>query len=160
MAAVWLPELDITRQIPAAVVQGRDPLLVLAACCAPVEPVLRRLKCSSAEITRGRAVDRGPALPGSPEPVAVRRWMSAAGSAVDDLVLLAGDGPAAIELADMVRGVRQRGEATSRGELAVTGNDLVAAGVSVPGPELGRLLARLLDAVLDDFIAAREREGG
>ncbi len=37
----------------------------------------------------------------------------------------------------------------TRGELAVTGDDLLAAGVP-GGPALGRVLARLLDAVVDD----------
>jgi hypothetical protein len=37
----------------------------------------------------------------------------------------------------------------SRADLAVTGNDLVAAGI-VPGPGLGRLIDRLVELVLDD----------
>ena len=45
--------------------------------------------------------------------------------------------------------VRARREATARGELAVTGDDLIAAGIP-PGPGIGRILGRLLDAVLDD----------
>ena len=34
-------------------------------------------------------------------------------------------------------------------ELAVGGKDLVAAGVATPGPELGKLLAGLLDWVIE-----------
>ena len=51
--------------------------------------------------------------------------------------------------ADAVRRIRARGEATSRGQLAVTGNELIEAGIP-KGPEVGRVLDRLLDAVLDD----------
>ena len=49
-----------------------------------------------------------------------------------------------------MRVVRVRGEATSRGQLAVSGDDLVAAGIVAPGPALGKLLAALLEAVLTD----------
>ena len=49
----------------------------------------------------------------------------------------------------IVQGIRERGEATSRAQLAVTGDDLRDAGVA-PGPELGKLLGKLLDAVLED----------
>jgi tRNA nucleotidyltransferase (CCA-adding enzyme) len=41
------------------------------------------------------------------------------------------------------------GSAVTRGELAVTGDDLLAAGVP-SGPALGRVLAGLLEAVVDD----------
>jgi tRNA nucleotidyltransferase (CCA-adding enzyme) len=49
------------------------------------------------------------------------------------------------------------GSPVTRGELAVTGDDLLAAGAP-GGPALGRLLARLLDAVVDDpRLNTRER---
>lgn len=149
VAAVWLPELDGARDIPGFVLDGRDPILVLAAGCSRVEPVLRRFKCSSAEIARGRAIDRGPAAPESERPADVRRWMSVVGAASDDLAALAGEAPAASAWIAEVHEVRQRGEATTRAQLAVTGDDLVSLGVVESGPELGRLLARLLEAVLE-----------
>ena len=49
-----------------------------------------------------------------------------------------------------VAAVRARGEATSRGALAVTGNDLIASGIVTPGPRLGEVLETLLASVLDD----------
>jgi hypothetical protein len=56
-----------------------------------------------------------------------------------------------------VAGVRARGEATSRKDLALTGDDLAASGVPA-GPEMGRLLERLLDAAIDDpALNTRER---
>jgi hypothetical protein len=111
---------------------------------------LRRLKASGAEISRGRAIDRGPARPEAADPVSVRRWMAAVGAAADDLVALARADRGADEWIAEFRAVRSRGEATSRSALAVSGDDLVAAGIVVPGPALGRLLARLLASVIED----------
>jgi hypothetical protein len=45
--------------------------------------------------------------------------------------------------------IRERGDATSIKELALSGEDLIQAGLT-PGPELGRMLTRLLDRVLED----------
>jgi tRNA nucleotidyltransferase (CCA-adding enzyme) len=44
---------------------------------------------------------------------------------------------------------RSRREPTSRGQLALTGDDLRAAGVPA-GPDMGRILEKMLDAVLED----------
>ena len=41
------------------------------------------------------------------------------------------------------------GDCVSLKQLAVTGADLIAAGIR-PGPEMGKILQRLLDAVLED----------
>ncbi|MCA9723446.1 MAG: hypothetical protein KC489_13785, partial [Gemmatimonadetes bacterium] len=64
-----------------------------------------------------------------------------------------------------VAGVRARGEPTSRADLAISGDDLVRAGVVEPGPALGRLLAALLEHVLvhpednsHDALLARARD--
>jgi hypothetical protein len=76
--------------------------------------------------------------------------MAAVGAAADDLLLReryhTGDVPA---WEGLVADIRSRGEATDRSDLAVSGSDLIAAGCS-PGPALGTLLDRLLDAVLAD----------
>jgi hypothetical protein len=78
----------------------------------------------------------------------VRRWLARVGEGADDLIhlaeLRAGSPP---PWAGAVAASRARGEATSRAQLAVSGDDLRAAGIP-PGPELGRLLERLLEAVL------------
>ncbi|MBP5159979.1 MAG: polynucleotide adenylyltransferase, partial [Lachnospiraceae bacterium] len=50
---------------------------------------------------------------------------------------------------DQYRAIIKRGEPLSIKELAVTGKDLLEAGVE-PGKEVGRELERLLDAVLSD----------
>ena len=151
VADTWLSDGAV--QSPTSITSVaslRDPVLLLAAWRRPVEPVLRRLKASGNEIARGRAIDRGPTAPASADAVAVRRWMARVGAAADDLAALAGAAPGATEWIREMHAVRARGEATSRGQLAVSGDDLVAAGIVAPGPALGKLLAALLEAVLTD----------
>ena len=75
--------------------------------------------------------------------------MAGVQDAADDLIQLAGLQAGAPEWGGVVAGIRSRGEATARAGLAVSGADLLAMGVPA-GPELGRLLSRLLDAVLED----------
>jgi tRNA nucleotidyltransferase (CCA-adding enzyme) len=92
----------------------------------------------------------GPPEPASTDSTTVRRWLAAVGDAAADLTRLAEyrrGAPA--PWTSGVSGIRDRGEATSRAELAVTGDDLLVAGFSA-GPELGAVLGRLLDAVLAD----------
>lgn len=153
VAHTWLPELRVERaRVLAAVpLTERDPGLLTAQLCVPSAPVWRRFKGSGAEVRRAEAMDRGPAAPASASARDVRRWMAAVGEAADDLVALAAwrDGASTGWIAE-VAGVRQRGEATSRAALAITGNDLIREGVVPPGPQLGALLERLLDQVLAD----------
>ncbi len=148
VAAVWLPEL-----LPATSwhrTGGPDVVLATAFVCSACGPVMRRFKASNAEIRRAEAIDRGPARPLSNAPVDVRRWMAAVADATGDLVTLAmwrgldDDG-----WTKEVAAVIARGEATSRGALAVNGDDLRIAG-GAAGPEIGLALGRLLEAVLED----------
>ena len=155
VSAIWLPECQPPDPARAAgslpiAAEERDPVRSTAVYCSPNASVWRRLKGSNAEIQRAEAIDRGPARPASATPGDVRRWMAQVGAAASDLRPLAvwrsddGDGwPLVMDQ------VRARREATARGELAVTGDDLIAAGIP-PGPGIGRILGRLLDAVLDD----------
>ena len=93
---------------------------------------------------------RGPLEPAASAPEPVRRWLAAVGTAADDLMHLAQvRGGRAPGWGALVQQSRARGEATSRAALALTGDDLRAAGVP-PGPEMGKLLERMLDAVLED----------
>ncbi|HEY3935099.1 MAG TPA: hypothetical protein VGL65_10855 [Gemmatimonadales bacterium] len=154
VASVWLPECvpspghDATND--PADPGSRDPVLVTAFYCAPSAPAWRRLKGSAAEIRRAEAIDRGPPRPPTDDPREVRRWMALTGAAADDLRILAlWRGEAAAGWPAAMDAVRARGEATARSGLAVTGDDLVAAGIP-RGPAVGHALTRLLDAVLDD----------
>ena len=92
----------------------------------------------------------GPVEPESPTPLGVRRWMAAVADAADDFAILwrlrHGTEP---DWVPVLRGVRERGEPTTRGMLAVNGNDLIAIGFA-PGPQLGLVLDRLLALVVDD----------
>jgi tRNA nucleotidyltransferase (CCA-adding enzyme) len=54
------------------------------------------------------------------------------------------------ELADRARSILKRGDAIAVNELAVTGKDLMTALDMPAGPALGRILAVLLERVLDD----------
>ena len=155
VAAVWIPECRPPGPARTAaalpiVVAERDPVRTTAVYCSPNAAVWRRLKGSNAEIHRAEAIDRGPPRPTSADPRDVRRWMSAVGVAVDDLKPLAvWRGDDGDNWPVVVAQIRARREATTRAELAVTGSDLLMAGV-LPGPAIGRTLDRLLDAVLDD----------
>jgi hypothetical protein len=99
----------------------------------------------------------GPAEPDASDEVAVRRWLAAVGDAADDLVALfrlgRGSEPA---WQKTVTAIRERGDPLTRGELAVTGHDLEALGLS--GKRIGETLAALLDRVLEEPAAnTRER---
>ena len=110
---------------------------------------MARLKCSRAEIERGRRV--GEFRGQEPDPssaVDVRRWMAKVGEAVDDLVAIAVAEGSGADLDDAVKAVRNSAAPLTIGDLAVDGTDLMGIGV-VQGPALGQLLASLLDEVLD-----------
>lgn len=147
-AKAWLPEL-----IPAwpyAEPAVRDPVVLTAVAVKHPAEVLLRLRASNDEIGRARAIARSPAAPASEGALGARRWLATVGAAADDLLLVATcrEGGEPSWLRD-VAGVRARGEPTTRGDLAVTGDDLIALGLP-PGPALGATLDRLLDAVLVD----------
>jgi tRNA nucleotidyltransferase (CCA-adding enzyme) len=151
-ANVWIPELRRIYPFAADAPEPRDPIVLTDGLCEDPAAVLTRLRASGAEIERAAAVMRAPPEPegGGSSPVGVRRWLAAVGEAADDLVLLAGyrrGGPAS--WLGTVTEIRRRGDPTSRGQLAVSGDDLLAEGVPA-GPEVGRLLQRLLDAVVED----------
>jgi hypothetical protein len=92
----------------------------------------------------------GPAEPEGITPVAVRRWLAAVGDAAEDL-------SAVWELrhgfpplwTPVMQGIRERGEAVSRRDLAITGTDLQGVGIP-PSPAMGHMLERLLMEVVDD----------
>lgn len=151
-AGIWMPELERSYPFASEAPEPRDPIVLTDGLCGDPAAVLARLRASGAEIDRARAVMRAPPEPegGDSSPVVVRRWLAAVGDAADDLALLAGyrlgsPAPWSTTLAE----IRRRGDATSRSQLAVSGNDLLADGVPV-GPEVGRLLQRLLDMVVED----------
>lgn len=154
----WIPELlgPEDRQ-SIEVLQGlrdrdfpRDPVLLTALLTSDPAAVLTRLKASRAEIARADAIRKAPAQPAGQEPADVRRWLAQVGETSRDLSelwrLRHGSWPTWRSAVDVVR---SRGEPTSLKDLAVTGEDLIAAGMT-PGPRLGQVLGQLLDRVLED----------
>ena len=154
-ARIWLPEirergagsgpLRVLDKLP------RDPVLITAFLASDPASLLTRLKCSNKDIERGRAIgqwrDKHPDPKHLPE---VRRWLSAVGEYADDLLALltAGSAPRS-PLPKIVDSIRAAKDPLTVKDLAVTGDDLLAAGVR-PGPEVGETLQRLLAEVLED----------
>ena len=154
-ARIWLPELReqgagsstlrFVDKLP------RDPVLITAFLARDPASLLTRLKCSTKQIERGRAIrqwrDKYPDPKHLPE---VRRWLSQVGEYADDLLALlpVRTAPSSL-LPKVVRSVRAANDPLSLKDLAVTGDDLLAAGVR-PGPEVGETLERLLGEVLED----------
>jgi tRNA nucleotidyltransferase (CCA-adding enzyme) len=147
---IWLPE------IVAPGVEGgkrdldalpRDPVLITAFLSRDPAASLTRLKCSNQDIERGRAIghwrDKYPDPKHLP---AVRRWLSQVGGYADDLLILPSP---PVPLAKVVVSIRAAQDPLTLKDLAVTGDDLLAAGVR-PGPDVGATLERLLDDVLED----------
>jgi tRNA nucleotidyltransferase (CCA-adding enzyme) len=151
----WLPELSweegaLTREQVLDRFAPRDAVLMTAYLSDDPEATLRRLRCSNAEIKRGTQVGqlRG-AYPDPEVPMGVRRWMSDAGRAVDDLVTIAQAEGRGARLAEAVKAIRAAGAPLSMSDLAVKGADLIAAGVPA-GPQMGETLRALLERVLED----------
>jgi len=146
IATVWLP----AGHTIACHHLDHDPLLALASWRQPVEPILRRLKCSTIEIARGRAIDRGPAAPSDLTQVATRRWLARVEPYANDLLRIheARTGVPAPWMAPVVA-TRLYGHPLHRSDLAVTGSDLIALGLP-PGPAIGTMLDALLAHVIDD----------
>src|SRR5881394_854796 len=152
---IWLPEMgaESTEQKAGSAEQGavdklpREPVLISAFLAKDPASLLTRLKCSTKDIERGRAIGQWRAkYPDPKDPVAVRRWLAAVGPYADDLVTLL---PAPRSLLSAIVRIRTAGEPLALKDLAVRGDDLIAAGVR-PGPDVGETLARLLEEVLED----------
>jgi hypothetical protein len=137
--------------------QVRDPVLLTALLTSRPAAVLRRLRASNAEIDRAEAMETGPEEPSGQDDPSVRRWLAIAGNATDDLAALwalrRNQRPPWL---DTVLHIRRRGDPLTRSDLAISGSDLQSLGAS--GPEIGRILATLLDRVLQEpSLNTRER---
>jgi tRNA nucleotidyltransferase (CCA-adding enzyme) len=150
---VWLPELVSGDRSPLTIIDrlsGTDPVLLTTFLSSDPEATLRRLKCSNAEIERGRGIgQRRGSLPDAASAVEVRRWMARVGEAVDDLLAIAVAEGVGEELDRIVGRIRAAGPPLTIGDLAVDGDDLMRIGIP-QGPEVGNMLRRLLDRVLED----------
>jgi tRNA nucleotidyltransferase (CCA-adding enzyme) len=154
---IWLPETvkretgNVKRVFEALDrFAARDAVLMTAYLSADPVATLTRLRFSNAEVERGRRIGaHRDAWPGPADGRAVRRWMAAAGPAVDDLLAIAVAEGWGEPLAKTVAAARASRVPLTLGDLAVSGDDLLAAGVP-KGPTMGQVLRALLDEVLDD----------
>src|SRR5947207_4335262 len=151
---IWLPEIRDTEK--AVDKLPRDPVLISALLASDPASLLTRLKCSNKDIERGRAIgqwrDKYPDPQHVPE---VRRWLAQTGEYAGDLLaLLPALPPSPLphpmsSLPKVVESIRAAKDPLTLQDLAVNGNDLIAAGVR-PGPDVGEVLQRLLAEVLED----------
>jgi tRNA nucleotidyltransferase (CCA-adding enzyme) len=154
-ARIWLPEIRergagsgtarVLDKLP------RDPVLITAYLASDPASLLTRLKSSTKDIERGRAIGAGRDKYPDPKHLpAVRRWLAETGEHADDLLALLAAGTAPRSpLPKVVAAIRAAKDPLKVRDLAVDGNDLIAAGVR-PGPEVGETLERLLGDVLED----------
>ncbi|MEZ4413845.1 MAG: CCA tRNA nucleotidyltransferase [Gemmatimonadales bacterium] len=168
-AAVWIPQLWSLEEIEAWTGDDaparRDPVVLTALCCHEPVAVLSRLRVSNAELARAVALVAGPHEPAGMTATDVRRWLAAVDEAADDLAELWQLRHALPFLwAGEVAAVRAAGVPLRRGDLAVSGQDLIAAGIPT-GPVVGQVLERLLALVVDepalnerDALLARAKE--
>ena len=153
-AAVWLPELWTAEELDAwsgpDAPPGRDPVVLTALCCHAPVAVLSRLRMANSELARAAALVAGMPEPAGNTAREVRRWLAGVDGAADDLVELwhlrhGRPFPWAGAIAE----ARAMGVPLQRADLAVTGNDLLGAGIA-SGPLVGQVLERLLALVVDD----------
>lgn len=158
-ARIWLPEIRDARGGMREALQRvdklpRDPVLITAYLASDPASLLTRLKSSTRDIERARAIgqwrDNYPDPKHLPD---VRRWLSQTGEYADDLLTLLPAHPASRiplpGLPKVVAAIRAAKDPLTLKDLAVSGDDLLAAGVR-PGPEVGETLQRLLGDVLED----------
>ncbi len=160
LARVW-PELESLASAHDAALDGvrpREPVLVTAAALhhagaapAAAESAARRLRFSNHDGERVRAAVAGwrDALPDASDERALRYWLSRHRTAWQDV--LAGLEPESRRgaVAAAIGTVLASHAPLSVGDLAVSGDDLLAAGIA-PGPAVGATLRRLLEATLDE----------
>ncbi|HTT67967.1 MAG TPA: hypothetical protein VMF70_08065 [Gemmatimonadales bacterium] len=178
LARVWPEMAELGPDMPGrldAIDPPRDPVLLTAAalCHAGAtedvaEAAVRRLRFSNDEATRVRAVVAGLRFP-LPAPGLtreVRHWLAHHRTHAREIVAVSEPRARRADLLAAVRAIEASGDPLTVRDLAVTGNDLVDAGVP-PGRGMGEMLRRLLDEVLDEpwrntreHLLARARELG
>src|SRR5256712_1860656 len=157
-ARIWLPEIPGSGKRETGNVDNvrRDPVLLTAYLASDPASLLTRLRSSNKDIERARAIgewrDKYPDPRHLPE---VRKWLSQVGEYADDLLaLLPGLAVSRFpfpvsRLPKVVAAIRAAKDPLTVKDLAVKGDDLLAAGVR-PGPQVGETLERLLAEVLED----------
>jgi len=161
LARVW-PEMAVLGpDVPGhldAVEAPKDAVLVTAAALwhagasgEVAEVAVRRLRFSNDDAVRVHAVVAGLDVP-LPSPAAtrdLRRWLASHRSSARDIIAVAEPRARRPDLLEAVRSIEASGDPLTVRQLAVTGDDLIAAGVPA-GKAMGEILRRLLDEVLDE----------
>lgn len=117
--------------------------------------VLRELKMDNDTIDKAKILSRFAFTQMEPEEGAVRHAMSAMEDTVFDWLLLLQEVlmPERMDAVEMLRSlakqIRERGDCIRLKTLAVTGKDLIQAGIQ-PGPALGKTLHLLFEKVLEN----------
>ena len=159
-ARIWLPEIretgDERRETTVIDKLPRDPVLITAFLASDPPSLLTRLKCSNKDVERGRAIkDWRDKYPDPKHLPAVRTWLSEVGEYVGDLLTLLPAIPRerlpslVSRLPDVVAAIHDARDPLTLKDLAVSGDDLLQAGVR-PGPDVGTTLTKLLGEVLED----------
>jgi len=150
-----LPAAEVEAAISAVELMRPDPVVRLARLLWPlrgerarVEAIVDGLKPSRDERARVLALTDPAIAPLGKlrEPAEIRRLAAALGRKhlADATDLLAREWAQVVTIEEACRGA-----ALAVADLAIGGKDLVAAGVAAPGPGLGKLLAALLDWVIE-----------
>jgi len=150
-----LPTAEVHAAISAVELMRPDPVVRLARLLWPVrddrrriEAIVDALKPSRDERARILSLTDPAIAPLARlrDPVEIRRVVAALGRRhlADATDLLVRDWAQLVTIEEACRGA-----ALATGDLVIGGKDLVAAGIATPGPGLGKLLAALLDWVLE-----------
>jgi len=161
LARVWPEMAELGADVPGrldAIERGSDPVLLTAAALwharvgeEAAEAAVRRLRFSNDEATLVHAVVAGLGVP-LPAPGAtreLRHWLSNHRSCAREILAVAEPRSRRADLLAAVRAIEASGDPLTVRELAVTGDDLQAAGLP-PGKAMGGILRRLLDEVLEE----------
>ncbi len=109
--------------------------------------VLKDLKMDNETITHVRTLTSWSGKPMEENEISVRRAMSQMAPQIwDALIELNQYGE---NIRSLTAQIRERGDCLTLRQLAVTGQDLIAAGIK-PGREIGEILSKMLDAVLEE----------
>ncbi len=117
-----------------------------------VEGILRALKFTNEELARAAIVAAtvGATTVGAWTDAGVRRLLADVTRSHAPIAAAVWRADGATVLADRADAILARGDALALSELAVTGGELMAALSLPPGPQVGKLLAGILDRVLAD----------
>ena len=158
---VWPEMAELGPGVPGrldAIDHPSNPVLLTAAALwhagateDVAESAVRRLRFSNDEATLVHSVVAGLRVP-LPAPGAtreVRHWLSSHRSHAREILVVAEPRARRADFLAAVRAIEASSDPLTVRELAVSGDDLVAAGVP-PGKAMGEILRKLLDEVLDE----------